>query len=94
MLSATSANEVGGTVNPYAIFTRQLVWAGLGLVGMGVAVSIPYQRWRSLVIIGAILAGGAMMLPFVPGVGATINDANSWVRFGSFGFPAMPRGTS
>jgi cell division protein FtsW len=26
------------------------------------------------------------MLPFVPGVGATINDANSWVRFGSFGF--------
>jgi cell division protein FtsW len=86
VLSATSANEVGGTVNPYAIFTRQLVWAGLGLVGMGVAVSIPYQRWRSLVIIGAILAGGAMMLPFVPGVGATINDANSWVRFGSFGF--------
>jgi cell division protein FtsW len=27
-----------------------------------------------------------MMLPFVPGVGATVNDANSWVRFGSFGF--------
>ena len=86
VLSATSAKEVGGTENPYAIFTRQLVWAGLGLVGMGIAVSIPYQRWRSLVIIGAILAGGAMMLPFVPGVGATINDANSWVRFGSFGF--------
>jgi cell division protein FtsW len=86
VLSATSANEVGGTENPYAIFTRQLVWAGLGIVGMGIAVSIPYQRWRSLVIIGAILAGGAMMLPFVPGVGATINDANSWVRFGSFGF--------
>lgn len=86
VLSATSANEVGGTENPYAIFTRQLVWAGLGLVGMGIAVSIPYQRWRSLVIIGAILAAGAMMLPFVPGVGAEINDANSWVRFGSFGF--------
>ena len=86
VLSATSANEVGGTENPYAIFTRQLVWAGFGLVGMGIAMSIPYQRWRSLVIIGAILAAGAMMLPFVPGVGATINDANSWVRFGSFGF--------
>jgi len=86
VLSATSANEVGGTVNPYAIFTRQLVCAGFGLVGMGIAMSIPYQRWRSLVIIGAILAGGAMMLPFVPGVGATINNANSWVKFGSFGF--------
>ena len=32
------------------------------------------------------LAAGAMMLPFVPGLGATINDANSWVRFGTFGF--------
>jgi cell division protein FtsW len=27
-----------------------------------------------------------MMLPFVPGVGVTINDANSWVRIGSIGF--------
>jgi cell division protein FtsW len=86
VLSATSANEVGGTISPYTIFTRQLVWAGFGLVGMGIAMSIPYQRWRALVVIGAILAGGAMMLPFVPGVGSTINDANSWVRFGSFGF--------
>ena len=86
VLSATSAKDVGGTDNPYAVFTRQAVWAGFGLVGMGIAMSIPYQRWRSLVIIGAILAAGAMMLPFVPGVGATINDANSWVRFGSFGF--------
>ena len=86
VLSATSANQVGGDESPYTIFTRQLVWACLGLVGMGVALSIPYQRWRALVVVGAILAAGTMMLPFVPGVGATINDANSWVRFGSFGF--------
>ncbi len=86
VLSATSANQVGGSESPYAIFSRQLLWAGFGLVGMGAAMAVPYQRWRSLVIVGAILAAGAMMLPFVPGVGATINDANSWVRFGSFGF--------
>jgi cell division protein FtsW len=86
VLSATSANQVGGSDSPYTIFTRQLAWAVFGLVGMGIAMAIPYQRWRALVVIGAILAGGAMMLPFVPGVGATINDANSWVRFGSFGF--------
>ncbi len=86
VLSATSANSVGGTESPYATFSRQVVWAGLGLVGMLVALALPYQRWRSFVIPGAVLAAGAMMLPFVPGVGATINDANSWVRFGSFGF--------
>ena len=86
VLSATSARNVGGAASPYAIFNRQLTWAFLGLLGMMVAVKVPYQRWRPLVIPAAVLAAGAMMLPFVPGLGATINDANSWVRFGSFGF--------
>ncbi len=86
VLSATSANQVGRDTSPYSIFNRQLMWAGLGLMGMIVALKVPYHRWRPLVIPGTVLAAGAMMLPFVPGVGATINDANSWVRFGSFGF--------
>jgi cell division protein FtsW len=86
VLSATSANQVGGDSSPYSIFNRQLMWAGFGLVGMLIAVKVPYQRWRAFVIPGTILAAGGMMLPFVPGLGATINDANSWVRFGSFGF--------
>ncbi len=86
VLSATSANQVGRDGSPYSIFNRQLMWAGLGLVGMLAAMKVPYHRWRVLVIPGAVLAAGAMMLPFVPGVGATINEANSWVRFGTFGF--------
>jgi cell division protein FtsW len=86
VLSATSANRVGGQASPYSEFNRQLMWASLGLVAMVVVLKVPYQRWRSLVVPCSVLAAGAMMLPFVPGVGATINDANSWVRFGSFGF--------
>lgn len=86
VLSATSANRVGGEASPYSEFNRQVVWASLGLVAMLVVLKVPYQRWRTLVIPGSVLAAGAMMLPFVPGLGATINDANSWVRFGSFGF--------
>lgn len=86
VLSATSANSVGGDVSPYSIFNRQLMWAGLGLVAMFVAVKVPYHRWRLLVIPFAILSAGAMMLPFAPGIGAEINDARSWVRIGSFGF--------
>ena len=86
VLSASSANQVGGTSSPYRIFTRQLTWAVVGLAAMVVVMKVPYQRWRSFVIPGAVLAAGAMMLPFVPGVGVTINDANSWVRVGGFGF--------
>ena len=86
VLSATSANQVGGDASPFSIFTRQLMWASLGLVALVIAYRVPYHRWRALVVPGTILAAGGMMLPFVPGLGATINDANSWVRFGSFGF--------
>jgi cell division protein FtsW len=86
VLSATSANQVGGDESPYSVFNRQLMWACLGFVAMVVAYRVPYQRWRSFVVVGTILSAGGMMLPFVPGLGATINDANSWVRFGSFGF--------
>lgn len=86
VLSATSANQVGRDESPYSIFNRQLMWASLGFVAMIIAYKVPYQRWRSFVVVGTILAAGGMMLPFVPGLGATINDANSWVRFGSFGF--------
>ena len=86
VLSATSANNVGGDVSPYAIFNRQLMWAALGLVAMFIVVKVPYHRWRLLVIPFVILAAGAMMLPFAPGIGAEINDARSWVRIGSFGF--------
>ncbi|HEY5663704.1 MAG TPA: putative peptidoglycan glycosyltransferase FtsW [Ilumatobacter sp.] len=86
VLSTTSARNVGSSASPYAIFNRQFAWALIGLVGMVVAMRVPYQRWRTLVVPGAVLAAGAMMLPFVPGLGATINDANSWVRFGTYGF--------
>ncbi len=86
VLSATSAREVASSSTPYSTFIRQAGWAGMGLLGMAVVLKVPYARWRPLVIPGTVLAAGAMMLPFVPGVGVTINDANSWVRFGSFGF--------
>jgi len=86
VLSATSAREVASSDTPYDIFTRQAMWAALGAVGLVIALKVPYHRWQPLVGAGAVLAVGAMMLPFVPGVGVTVNDANSWVRFGSFGF--------
>ncbi len=86
VLSATSAREVASSDTPYDTFMRQSMWAAIGLVGLVIALKVPYHRWRALVIPLAVIAAGLMMLPFVPGVGVTVNDANSWVRFGSFGF--------
>src|SRR5690606_16074740 len=62
VLSATSANRVGGQASPYSEFNRQLMWAVLGLVAMLVVMKVPYRSWRTLVVPGAVLAAGAMML--------------------------------
>ena len=39
---------------------------------------------RRLAIPLVVLAGIGMALPFVPGVGSTVNDARAWVTVGSF----------
>ena len=39
---------------------------------------------RRLAIPLVVLAGLGMALPFVPGVGSTVNDARAWVTVGSF----------
>jgi cell division protein FtsW len=86
VLSSSAATEVGRGNSPYRIFSRQLMWAGVGLAGLVVAVRVPYHRWRAAVIPFFVLAVGAMALPFVPGLGARINDAQAWISVGSLSF--------
>jgi cell division protein FtsW len=86
VLSSSAATEVGKGNSPYRIFSRQVMWACVGLVGLLVAVRVPYHRMRTWVWPFAAVALGAMALPFVPSVGAQINDARAWVVIGSFSF--------
>jgi cell division protein FtsW len=84
VLSASATVEAAKGNSPYHIFTRQATWAAVGLVGMIIAMRIHLGWVQRAAIPLAVLAGAAMALPFVPGVGATVNDARAWVTFGSF----------
>ena len=42
----------------------------------------PYTMWRRLIVPLGLLGVLAMCLPFVPGLGASINGASSWIRVG------------
>ncbi|TVR25301.1 MAG: cell division protein FtsW [Ilumatobacter sp.] len=86
VLSASAANEVGQGNSPYRIFGRQVMWGALGFVGLFMGLKIPYERWRPLVLPIAVLATGAMLLPFVPGLGVNINDTRAWIHLGSVSF--------
>ncbi|NND74413.1 MAG: cell division protein FtsW [Ilumatobacter sp.] len=83
VLSASAVTQANIGNSPYAVFSRQALWAGLGLAGMIVATRVPYTVWKPLSIPLGLLGVAAMCSPFVPGLGVTINGARSWVRIGS-----------
>jgi cell division protein FtsW len=84
VLSASSAVESAKGNSPYHVFGRQVTWACFGLVGMLIAMRMHVAWVRRLAIPLAALAAAGMALPFVPSIGATINDARAWVTVGSF----------
>ncbi len=86
VLSATAISQYHKGNSPWRLFNRQAMWAGLGVVGLWAAMRMPMRAWRRLVVPGFIGTCLLMALPFVPGLGATINDARSWVVIGPIGF--------
>lgn len=86
VLSASSIEQFHSGNSPWRIFNKQLAWAILGTIALWTCARVPYQFWRRLVLPGLLVAAGMMLLPFVPGVGVRVNDADAWVALGSFSF--------
>jgi cell division protein FtsW len=84
VLSATSIDLFHQGQSPYRIFNKQLMWAGMGLVGLWIGMRVPYHFWRRLVLPALLFSCGLMLLPFVPSIGDRVNDANAWVTVGPF----------
>ncbi|HZX54461.1 MAG TPA: FtsW/RodA/SpoVE family cell cycle protein, partial [Ilumatobacteraceae bacterium] len=82
VLSASSINQFHQGQSPYRIFNKQVIWAALGLVGLWIAMRVPIHFWRRLVLPALILSCGMMLLPFIPGIGDRVNDANAWIAVG------------
>lgn len=86
LLSASAAKNVGGDASPYSMVLKQLMWTALGILGMLLAMRVPYRSIRPVALPAAILGFAMMGLPFVDGVGKEVNDARSWVNLGPIGF--------
>ncbi len=83
VLSASSIRLFHQGESPWRTFNRQVVWAILGAAALWICARVPYQSWRRFVVPGLAISTGLMLLPFVPGVGLQVNDANAWVSLGS-----------
>ncbi len=81
VLSASAVTQANIGNSPYAVFSKQAMWACIGLVGMVFATQVPYTIWKPLTIPLLALGTAAMAAPFIPGLGTPVNGARSWIQF-------------
>lgn len=61
---------------------RQLMWIGVGGVGLVVAMRVDYHRWRSMSLPIMFACIGLLVLVLVPGIGTSNYGAVRWIRVG------------
>lgn len=86
LLSASFPSAYYEEGNPIKYFTRQGIFAAMGVAAMLIASRINYQRFRGvakLALIGAIVL---LILVIIPGVGQTRNNATRWLGVGALQF--------
>ena len=65
-------------------FKRQLLFAGIGIVGMILVSKIPYtlyKKYATLLYVGSVIL---LALVLVPGIGLVRGGARSWIGIGAF----------
>ena len=77
--SASSVRSYFNNADPAAQGLEQLVWAGIGLVGMVVAMRIDFRHLRYLAIPIFVITLAMLVAVLVPGVGAEINGSRRWI---------------
>ena len=84
--SASSAIALHDYGNEYYFFTKQLIFAGLGLFGMLVCRYIPYRLYRNLTYV--LVAGALVLLGIVlmKGMGHEVKGAIRWIQFSGIRF--------
>jgi cell division protein FtsW len=82
VLSASSITSFHAGESPWRYFSKQLMWAGLGVVALTITYKVPYLAWRRLAKPMLVLAVLFMLAPFVPGFGREVGGARAWVSIG------------
>src|SRR5579859_1137154 len=82
--SASMAEAYAYYGTPYFYAERELIWAGVGFVGLVAATRIHFERWQrfSLPFFGVSLA--LLALVMLPHFGHSSHGAQRWISFGSF----------
>ncbi len=82
VLSASSVASLEATESTWSFALRQGIWAGLGTLGLLVALRSDRQAWRKYCRVGLVAVVGLLLLVLVPGIGISANGARRWLGAG------------
>ena len=77
--SASSVRSYFSSADPAAQGLEQLVWAGLGLTGLVVAMRVDFRHLRYLAIPIYVITLALLVAVLIPGIGAEINGSRRWI---------------
>ncbi len=84
--SSSSAISSEHQSSGYHFLKMQALWCCLGLIGMTAASFFKYRNYQRLAWPLLVVAGGLLMLIYIPGLGIERGGGTRWVRIGRFTF--------
>ncbi|PKR86968.1 stage V sporulation protein E [Heyndrickxia camelliae] len=63
---------------------RQLLFAGVGVIGMLFIMNVDYWTWRNWAKLLLIVCFALLVLVLIPGIGMERNGSRSWIGVGAF----------
>ncbi|OBI73572.1 cell division protein FtsW [Mycolicibacterium fortuitum] len=88
VLSASGVYSYDFDGSPWAVFGRQVMWTGVGLVAFYLALRMPVRTLRRLAFPGFAFTILLLILVLIPGIGKVANGSRGW--FVVAGFSMQP----
>lgn len=86
VLSSSSVTSLHSGSSAWGMFTKQLIWVGLGTVAGWVTYRQPYNVWKNDKLLGLFAGTTIVMNLLVLAKGQLINGAKAWLDIGPFRF--------
>ncbi|SBS78019.1 Lipid II flippase FtsW [uncultured Mycobacterium sp.] len=88
VLSASGVHSYDEDGSPWAIFSRQVVWTVVGLIGFWIALRVPVSFLRNTAFAAFAVTIVMLVLVLIPGIGHESNGSRGWFVF--FGLSMQP----
>lgn len=84
VLSASGVHSYDEDGSPWSIFTRQLLWAGVGLLALWFALRVPVRFLRRTAFFSFAVTVALLVAVLIPGIGKVANGTRGWFVISGF----------